>query len=222
MIVDWLKKGSPYFEGVDILEKNGGNKSLISLMRKKESPYFKKKLEEELQKLQDLIQPEEKESPVISELNKKTISHYPVELHRVFIDRKKSYLESDALKLELNTLAEHEEEKALRIQLEIYQLRKKNQKCWEILKHYDEHKRIIEYESSSNFNELSKDEAWKRRQLNYQNISKRQKRIDLYILELSKITDSKKRIKLEMKIAKKTEELQQIKNDNEKLSNRLN
>lgn len=223
MIQEWFNSGCPYIEGVDIYEKKGGDKNFVKLMRKKESPFLVKKLNEELYKILDLEKPIEKASEVVEQMNKKTIAHYPVELHEVFLNRKRTYFESDALKLKLNTLPDDAEQEALEIQLQIYQLRLSNRKCWQILDHYDATKRIMEFSTNKTFNHLSSSELWKRRQLNYQNISKRERTIIKLENELNNESlVVKNRFKLEMKIAKKKEELQQLKNENETLTKLIN
>ena len=228
MIQDWINNGCNYQEGVILLEKLSSNKVLIQLLKKGSSPYLQSKLKAELIKLKSVevqksipeIPSEETPSDKLKEIKSKPISFYPASLHPVYQRRISTFLEACSLKVQLNEI-ENNQEEAFKIQFKIFNLFLENDKCWKVLKQFEDHGQILPFESSEDFSNLSYTALCKLRQNKYTSVSKRKKTIAEWKAELPSLP-LKKRGQKELNILEKEKELQRFLNDIEKLSNLIN
>lgn len=241
-IQEWLSSGCDYDQGVILYARFGKNKLLLRRFYKGKSAYNVEKLKYELSKLgaKKVSSPVKAAPPAVSPAPRKTpdtviesspalkfvkskpISFYPLELHPVYQLRVQSFYEAASLKVQLNDLAEEDEEKALEIQQKIWKAIKENIKCWELLDYYDKTGQVLPTESDKDFSKLSPQGRVNQRQRLYANRSKRTKTLKKKQLKLDKETNSAKREKLETFIRRKKQELQVIENDIDKLSELIN
>ena len=116
---------------------------------------------------------------------------------------------------------ENNQEEAFKIQFKIFNLFLENDKCWKVLKQFEDHGQILPFESSEDFSNLSYTALCKLRQNKYTSVSKRKKTIAEWKAELPSLP-LKKRGQKELNILEKEKELQRFLNDIEKLSNLIN
>lgn len=243
-IKEWFEKGCDYKSGVDLYEKYGRNKILLRRFRRLNSPAIYSKLKYELSKLisekpQQFVFNENKvtntvelrvsksvdvikKSIKVREMTVKPISAYPVELHEVYKKRVESFYSAASLKQQLNDLSEDQEEESLAIQLEIWRLIKQNEKCWRLLKHYDKTKQILPDKSDVDYSGLTPQELVNQRQRLYVNQSRRAITLKKKKLEYDQELNPARKLRIEDFILRKTEELQIIENNIEKLSDLIN
>lgn len=228
MIQEWINSGCDYKDGISILEKMSTNTTLIQLLKKGESPYISSKLKAELLKLKSTKITVEKieataeieNSEKLKEIKSKPISLYPASLHLVYQRRISTFLEACSLKIQLNEVVNNQEE-SLKIQFKIFNLFLENDKCWMVLKKFEEHGQILPFECSTDFSNLSYVAMCKLRQNKYTSVWKRKKTIEEWKTELPNLPKTK-RGKKKQNILEKEKELQSILNDIEKLSNLIN
>ncbi|MBT0551968.1 hypothetical protein [Riemerella anatipestifer] len=89
------------------------------------------------------------------------IADYPVQLHATFRKRWQVWMEACSWKMQLNEVPDHDAESAFDVQLKIYECFKIFDECQKILKHYQEHKRIMPTEVSVDFSKMSELEIFK-------------------------------------------------------------
>ena len=196
--------------------------------KKMNKHYLQSKLKAELIKLKSVevqksipeIPSEETPSDKLKEIKSKPISIYPASLHPVYQRRISTFLEACSLKVQLNEI-ENNQEEAFKIQFKIFNLFMENDKCWKVLKQFEDHGQILPFESSEDFSSLSYTALCKLRQNKYTSVWKRKKTIEDWKAELPSLPINK-RGKKELNILEKEKELQQFLNDIEKLSNLIN
>lgn len=242
-IQDWIDNGCHYEQGILLYAQFGKNQILLKRFQKNKSDWNEDKLKNELLKFQDIPQtfsrqvpdtlPTEpvnliteptkpEESPAFKEIKSKPMSDYPVELHPVYQLRVSSFYRYASLKLQLNKLAPEAESEALKIQFDIWEAVKINDKCWTILRHFDDTGRIMPLETSEDFSSLTPIELFNRRQQLRANKSKREATIREMEIKLFSETNAAKKIKLENTISEKKEFVQQMNNDIEQLTSLIN
>ncbi len=220
-IKEWFASGCEYKKGVELYSKVPYNSHLLTLFSRSETAYNREKLKQELKKHIHLtLVPEKQETPSVSvykelrePLQKKTsgsrpISYYPPELHEVYHDRVSSFYKACSLKAQLNSLAEDKAEEALVLQMEIFRLWEENDRCSDILNHYETTKRILPYKLQEDLSGMNLPELFRERQKLYQNISKRRKTLDSLEKKYKELEEGKKKILLFNSLNKKKEELQ--------------
>lgn len=161
-------------------------------------------------------------SEELKKMKSKPISFYPVVLHPVYHQRINSFLQACSLKMKLNELPEDEVEKAFELQFQIFNLFELNDKCWTILRHYEDTGRIMPLKSSEDYSKLNPGELFRMQQNLYSRISKRKKTIDNKEKELNATKEPGKIARLEQTIIEKKEELQQLENDIAEISRLMN
>lgn len=240
-VQEWFDTGCDYNQGVLIFAKIGKNKNLLKVFQRKETNWNREKLKYELNKFRTnpvqtpytatkkikkpIFSPPSKQIIQVGEMTtikSKPMAAYPVSLHSVYQCRIAAFYKAASLKVQLNELPEDAETDALNLQFEIWKAVKENEKCWTILRHYDDTGRIMPTESTADFKGLSPQELVNQRQKLYVNKSKRAKTILSKETEISSEINPAKRIKLEEFILKKKEELQAIENDIEQLTTLIN
>lgn len=235
---EWFDKGCDYDLGVQIYAQVGKNVFLLRKFQKGKTNYTVEKLKHELFKFKTVVEikpsiriqnspqkterKKEIESPEVQKFKTKPISDYPVALHSVFRKRVDSFYMAASLKKQLNDLNEEDETKALELQFAIWNALQENEKCWILLKHFDDTGRIMEVESKEDYSGLSVKELFKSRQRLYVNASKRRKTLNERIELLANETNEARRLKTQDFIIQKTEELNRIQNNIEQLTNLIN
>lgn len=228
-IQEWFDKGCDYDSGVKIYEKLGKDKVLLRSFQFRQSVFNLRKLKYELSRLKEVNQqkvkqsvvhenPDVSKSPENKSISSKPISEYPVELHDIYKLRIQTFLKAATLKLELNKVNVDDWETALSIQEEIWELFRKNTKCWKILEHYDETGQILPTKSKNDFSKLSPQERVNERQRLYVNVSKRRKTIEKMVREYDEEKNDALRESLQNKILEKKKQLQHLQNDIDELS----
>lgn len=220
MIQSWLNTGCNYKEGIDIYSQLPHNKNLLRLFRLRETKYNREKLKSELTKylmlqkgtsaLKKNIESADIKKEFIPKLsNIKPIAYYPQELHPVYQKRNFTYYEACSKKIKLNSLSEDQQIIALQLQTEIFELWKVNDRCFEILTHYEQTKRILPWKTEKNYSSLTPQQLVNERQRLYSAVSKRKKTI----LALQKAYESesqgKRKKQLFERLNNKIEELQE-------------
>lgn len=230
-IQEWFNKGCGYDVGVSLYQKHGKNALLLRRFMVGENAYNREKLKHELLKLVQTPSAEVKpkpeipsdeptpaelpkvESPDLKKFKSKPISDYPPALHSVYQLRVFSFYEAASLKVRLNELPEDKEDEALKLQLEIWDAIKENEKCWSILDYFDETGEILPTESTNDYSKLKPQELVNQRQRLYANRSKRLKTIKNKEAELATETNPARKLRMEKFLTRKIEELQAIQND---------
>lgn len=237
----WLKEKGSYADGLALYKMLPGcNKILLSKLSA-ETPQnllsLKYELRMALSKKQNVslkpvkpvtkvTSPAPAKAPINEALVKKaaetafekeTLAMYPAELHPVFRERVEKFYKACELKLRLNLLSPDEEEEALNIILELEVLWQRIDKCWEILTHWRQHRRLMPVEASKDFSKFTAVQLLSEKGNLKSKISKRQatiSKLEKYVQE-----NPEDRTKLNY-LNKKREELQQLINDLEEV-NRL-
>jgi hypothetical protein len=137
------------------------------------------------------------------------ISQYPVELHKTYQNAFNYWLEACALKIELNSIPDEDEARALDLQIKIFEVFRKFDIQKEALDYYNEHKRILPTETKSDFSKLSSVELVTKRNTLRTLITKRKKTLDKRISELPDPTAPDFRKKQNF-INRKKEELKEL------------
>lgn len=247
-IQEWLKSGCDYQIGVELYAKHGRNKNLLRRFRRLENAALASKLKYELSKVVnpdafnspsesiqkspkpivftppkikvekpvDIKKPEE--SPVLKKMKSKPISFYPIELHPIYHQRINSFLQACSLKVQLNELEEDETEKAFEIQFKIFSLFEINDKCWTILRHFEETGRVMPLKASVDYSQLNPMELLRVQQNIYVRISKRKKTIEKTEQTIVNTKEAGRVERLKQNVLKKKEELQQLENDLEAIT----
>lgn len=154
----------------------GGNPKIAHAVKRFSLQNYAK-LKYEMKKNPPLTSPKEGTIPTVSPLSlgegqgvRRTgfgdlISQYPVELHLTYKKRLDAWLQACSLKVSLNSLSDlpQDEPKAFEIQMQIWKCFQTIDHCQKILKHYQEHKRIMPTESKTDFSKMSELELYKYR-----------------------------------------------------------
>jgi len=213
----WFENGCGYWPGVELYATTKGAKpTLLRNLRKKESAENLQKLKYELEPFRNVPGPVPKPTP-IPKKEKSTVTkalmpveHNPVlfhslpkELRPVLLEANACHREACMLKAELNDVPAAAEPEALRLQLKIFALLKKNSLCWERIDHWERHGKILVDEKPT-FQKLSGGLQAKRQALLFSSISKLRKRLEANVAMLANTTDLKQRTRLEKNVAKQS------------------
>lgn len=146
------------------------------------------------------------------------ISEYPLELHKLYLERKQQFIMACSLKIQLNNISETDTAKAYDLQLKIM-------KCFDIiddankqLDYYKKFKKILNKKNTEDFSKLSVSEKIQKRNTLRSNISKRSKTLLKLEQEVATASD-KNKLRLQSKLAKKIEELETLKQQINELNN---
>lgn len=118
-----------------------------------------------------------KQSAAVS-FEKETMAMYPMELHSTYRQRVSDFYLACELKFQLNSIADDDEENALKIIIQLDDLWTRIDRAWMILGHWKDHNRIMPTEGSEDFNSLSGNKLIMLRNNLQSNISKREKTIE--------------------------------------------
>jgi hypothetical protein len=118
-----------------------------------------------------------KQSAAVS-FEKETMAMYPMELHSTYRQRVSDFYLACELKFQLNSIANDDENAALKIIIQLDDLWTRIDRAWMILGHWKDHNRIMPTEESEDFNTLSEKQLYKLRNNLQSNISKREKTIE--------------------------------------------
>lgn len=109
---------------------------------------------------------------------KETMADYPMELHGTYRQRVSDFYLACELKFQLNSIAEDDENAALKIIIQLDDLWTRIDRAWMILGHWKTHNRIMPTEESEDFNKLSATKLVMLRNNLQSSISKREKTIE--------------------------------------------
>lgn len=140
------------------------------------------------------------------------IAHYPVALHGVYRAKREAWLSACSLKLSLNQVPIEEETKACELQRQLWQLFETMDNCDVVLQYWRDHKKILEPQKED-YSHLTAMELVQRRNTLRSNIVSREKSLAKWE-EQAKSEEGKTSRSLwvlKEKIARKREELEQIK-----------
>lgn len=181
---------------LELLEKfiaNGGNPAFAERIKGFSLSNFAK-LKYEFSKLKPAIVRSEEtpQSPPPSPKKRvfnDFIADYPTELHIVYKRRWELWLEACSLKIKLSQIKPNEEDKAMDLQLKIYYLFQEFDQCQKILKHYQEHKRIMPTVVQTDFSKMSELEIYKYRDNLRALITRRKQTIEKMERELDQVEE---------------------------------
>lgn len=216
----WFDGDRDYAEGVALYEKLKHNKNVLRLLKTKENPSKKNKLEYELSQFLPKVAQPKKPKP-ITVVTDDTIEKYyeqqneekekkatvlfhqlPPELRPELMKANDLFRKNCLLKVTLNDLPEEAEIAALKIILEIDANQKENALCWKKIDYWLEH-RILPQESNDNaFNGLTPSELVKRQQYLFANVSKKKKALNSNRKLLKSATSLSESKRLDKLIAK--------------------
>lgn len=212
----WFENGCGYWPGVELYATTKGAKpTLLRNLRKKESAENLQKLKYELEPFRTAPAPVPQPKPApkqtkptvkaipVPETNPVLFHSLPAALRPVLLEANACFREACMLKAELNDLPADAEQEALRLQLKIFSLMKKNALCWERIDHWERHGRTL-VEEKPTFQKLSGGLQAKRQALLFSSISKLKKRLQANIDMLANTTDLKQRTRLEKNVAKQS------------------
>jgi hypothetical protein len=123
--------------------------------------------------LQEII----KQSAAVS-FEKETMAMYPMELHATYRQRVSDFYLACELKFQLNSIADDDENDALKIIVQLDDLWTKIDRAWMILGHWKDHNRIMPTESHEDFSQVSGNKLVMLRDNLQSSISKREKTIE--------------------------------------------
>jgi len=241
-VQEWFDNGCDYNQGVLIFATIGKNKNLLRRFQIKETNWSREKLKYELdkfktnsrqvsdisaKKVKKSIHPTPSlkqaiQSGELSKIKSKPISAYPVTLHPVYQRRVEAFYKAASLKIQLNQLSEDAEEAALNLQFEIWKLIKENDKCWTILRHFDDTGRIMPLKPTADFSGLTPQKLYIKRERLYSRKTKRGNTIARLKNQLSEEKNEARKIRLSEKLHEKQEQLQLIENDIDQLTKLIN
>ena len=153
------------------------------------------------------------QTAVINTNKKVTMSMLPIpSLRKRFVEKNNAFYKYCELKYQLNDLVPEQEEEALELILEIHRLNNLIDEIWREIDYYLEHHKLLP--SANDYTSLTFKEQSKKLQLLYQRRTKRNASLNGWKKEFQEI-DVKdiKFKKLQTKIGRKTQELQQIEID---------
>lgn len=105
------------------------------------------------------------------------ISDYPVVLHATYRRRWEVWLAACSWKMQLNNISPIDADRAFEVQLKIYRLFLELDQCQKILRHYQEHKRVMPTQSAVDFSAMSELECYKYRNKLRASITRRRQTI---------------------------------------------
>lgn len=140
--------------------KLGGNQKLLKSLGNSISIRTEARLKYEINKLKREVSGKlETSEPEIKTYRPKVdfkdfISHYPSELHEVYIKRREDFLRACSLKQKLNSLHTKRIKQASKLQWEIWALFQQVEKGQKVLDHWRETKRILPTETKEDFKNI--------------------------------------------------------------------
>ena len=149
---------------------------------------------------------------------KETMAMYPMELHSTYRQRVSDFYLACELKFQLNSIADDDEENALKIIIQLDNLWTRIDRAWMILGHWKDHNRIMPTEESEDFNKLSGKKLIMLRNNLQSNISKREKTIESLCERVIASPEDRTLLNL---YNRKLEQLEQMKIDLETIRNLL-
>lgn len=197
------------------------NRHFLKAMQKADTPQNLIKLKYQLEKHKDLVVPkvttikEIKPALIINTEPKPKpsfkprvlITDLPLELHAMYIEQKNNFAKACSLKMQLNTLEQHEiEHKALDIILKIESLFKAINEAWRIIDYYLDHKEVIQVPKTTLEN-LTPIELLKKQNSLRSSITRQKTRKLKLQTELKNTSLRTQKLKLESKIEKTTKKL---------------
>jgi len=141
---------------------------------------------------------------------KETMAMYPMELHSTYRQRVSDFYLACELKFQLNSIADDDEEHALKIIIQLDNLWTRIDRAWMILGHWKDHNRIMPMQESEDFNKLSGKKLIMLRNNLQSNISKREKTIESMCERVTASPEDRTLLNL---YNRKLEQLEQMKID---------
>lgn len=159
------------------------------------------------------LKQEQIQKAVVSANQKVTMAMLPIpSLRKRFVEKNNAFYQYCELKYQLNELAPEQENEALEIILEIHRLNTFIDTVWREIDYYLEHHKLLP--SANDYTSLTYKEQSKKLQLLYQRRTKRTASLNGWKKNLQGLaTEDIKFKKLQTKIGRKTQELQQIEID---------
>ncbi|MEO8532848.1 MAG: hypothetical protein ABI441_03825 [Flavobacterium sp.] len=158
-----------------------------------------------------------KQSEAVS-FQKETMAIYPMELHSTYRQRVNDFYLACELKFQLNSLADHDENEALKIIIQLEDLWTRIDRAWMILDHWKDHNRIMPTAESEDISTLSGNKLVMMRNKLESRISKREK--TLQSMHENVVSSPEDRGLLNL-FNRKLEQLQQLKIDLETVRRKL-
>lgn len=229
-IEQWFTNGCDYKTGVALYAALPGAKpNLLQLFKKRKGSSYLSKLKYELSKHKDtkaVFTPltvatttAPAPTPKIETPKKVYKSHelneFPLELHPVFIQQRNDFYKACSLKIELNSITAEveEEDRALKIALEIDRLFDSIELAWKKLDHYIETKTVLEVKEQT-FTDLTPAQLLQTRNNRRSSLTKANNRLKHYLtaLENAELPISEK-TKLEVRVQKTKTKVAQLETD---------
>jgi hypothetical protein len=163
--------------------------------------------------LQEII----KQSAAVS-FEKETMAMYPMELHSTYRQRVSDFYLACELKFQLNSIADDNENDALKIIIQLDDLWTKIDRAWMILGHWKDHNRIMPTESHEDFSQVSGNKLVMLRDNLQSSISKREKTIESMQERVKASPEDRTLLNL---LNRKLEQLEQKKIDLETIRKKL-
>ncbi|MFW0737590.1 hypothetical protein [Flavobacterium sp. T12S277] len=241
-ISTWFSTSGTYADGLTLYSQlTTCNANLLrSLSRENASNFLKLKYELKkalmsgsvtiVQKVENIVveQPKElKDNSLIKEIikqseavsfQKETMAMYPMELHSTYRQRVNDFYLACELKFQLNSLADGDENAALKIIIQLEDLWTKIDRSWMILDHWKDHNRIMPTVESEDISKLSGNKLVMMRNKLESRISKRDKTLESMHENVKSSPEDRGLLNL---YNRKLEQLQQLKIDLETVRRKL-
>ena len=146
----------------------------------------------------------------------------PGELKVRFREAKDLFYDMCDLKVLLNSLANHAEDKALEIMLQIESLDTRKDMIWKELEHWQNYKTLLPTKSDEDFSKLSPQKLFLKKANLASSISKISKRIEGWKADAEKESDKTERLKIEQQISRSERKLHQHEINLRKIEELLN
>lgn len=163
--------------------------------------------------LQEII----KQSAAVS-FEKETMAMYPMELHSTYRQRVSDFYLACELKFQLNSIADDDENDALKIIIQLDDLWTRIDRAWMILGHWKDHNRMMPTESHEDFSQVSGNKLVMLRDNLQSSISKREKTIESMQERVKASPEDRSLLNL---LNRKLEQLEQKKIDLETIRKKL-
>lgn len=209
---EWFINNGTHQDGINILAQlKYPIRRLINLQKPTESN--KEKLRYELKK----------HKTKTTHQDKIFYNSLPRPLRDKFREQKNLFYEKCELKRDLNRLPKASKDKALEIQIQIFEMDKRIDQIWTEIDYWTNNKILIETPEGFNVDELSIKKLYAERQRLQTSISRRKQTLKKWESELSGIEDKSKHSRKELMISKKHKELlgiqEQLRLINERIKN---
>lgn len=149
---------------------------------------------------------------------KETMAMYPMELHSTYRQRVSDFYLACELKFQLNSIADDDENDALKIIIQLDDLWTRIDRAWMILGHWKDHNRIMPTESHEDFSQVSGNKLVMLRDNLQSSISKREKTIESMQERVKASPEDRTLLNL---LNRKLEQLEQKKIDLETIRKKL-